>query len=247
MSDHPPGARESTAISIIVGGEHEPRRRAESTASILLLAFAAVLLLVRLRWAPGAHFDAAVARDTRSFAVRHLWLVTLASRLSFFGSIPVITALSVLTGLGLCRKRRWRAAGFVVSVELLGAALNQLVKRLLARARPVVPDPVATARGASFPSGHAMNSAICYSLIISALLFSGLARRQRARTALVSALVLYPLLIGLSRVALGLHFASDVVGGWLLGVGWVALGTAVVRPWRRDPAAQKQPLGPGWG
>ena len=239
LPDRPPGAREPTATSVIVGGHQEPRRWAESTAAILLLAFSAVLLLVRLRWAPGAHFDASVARDTRSFAVKHTWLVTLASRLSFFGSIPVIGSLSVLLGLGLCLKRRFRAAGFVVSIGLLGAALNQLIKRLLARARPVVPDPVAHANGASFPSGHAMNSAICYSLIISALLFSGLVRRQRSRTALISALALYPLFIGLSRVALGLHFASDVLGGWLLGIGWVALGTAIVRPWRRDPAAQK--------
>jgi membrane-associated phospholipid phosphatase len=221
----------------MAGGRIEPPRRAESTAAVLLPSFALVLLLVRMRWAPGARFDAAVARDARSFAVKHRWLVTLATGVSLFGSVPAIIALSVLLGLGLRRKRRLRAAGFVVSVELLGAALNQLLKLLLARARPVVPDPVATARGASFPSGHAMNSAICYTLIISALLFSGIVRPRRARTALVSALAFYPLLIGLSRVVLGLHFASDVLGGWLLGVGWVALGTAVVRPWRRDPAA----------
>ena len=186
-SDRPIGARESTAASVIAGGVLEPRRRAESTASILLVAFTAVLLLVRLRWAPGAHFDASVARDVRSYAMRHPWLVTVATRVTFFGSIPVIIGLSVLTGVGMYRKGRLRAAGFVVTMEFLGAALNQFVKLLLARARPVVPDPVATARGASFPSGHAMNSAICYSLIISALLFSGLVRRRPARTAVVSA------------------------------------------------------------
>lgn len=217
----------------------EPRRRAESAAAALLLMFSAVLLLVRMRWPPGARFDAAVARDTRSFALKHPWLVTVAGRVTFFGSVPAVAALSGLLSLHLRSSGRPRAARFVLSTQLVGAALNQLLKLLLARARPVVPDPVARAGGASFPSGHAMNSAIWCALVVSGALGVAPVPPQRSRMALVPAVAAYPLLVGLSRVALGLHFASDVLGGWLLGVGWVALCTASARPWSRDREDQK--------
>ena len=219
----------------------EPRRRAESAAAALLLTFTAVLLLVRLSWPPGARFDAAVTRDTRSFALKHPWFVTAAGRVSFFGSLPAVSALSGLLSLRLRSSGRPRAARFVLSTQLAGALLNQLIKRLLARARPVVPDPVARAGGPSFPSGHAMNSAIWCTMAASAVLGAAPAPApaQRSRVALIPALAAYPLFVGLSRVALGLHFISDVVGGWLLGVGWVALGTASARPWSRDRADQE--------
>lgn len=212
----------------------KPRRRAESAAAALLLTFSAVLLLVRLSWPPGARFDAAVARDTRSFALKHPWLVTVAGRISFFGSTPAIVTLSGLLSLRLHSTGRPRASRFVLSTQLLGAILNQLIKRLLARARPVVPEPVARAGGASFPSGHAMNSAIWCALVVSGLVASTPAPLQRSRLALIPVLTVYSLFVGLSRVALGLHFASDVLGGWLLGVGWVALGSASARPWSQD-------------
>ena len=67
-----------------------------------------------------------------------------------------------------------RAAVFVVGVEVLGTALNNLIKLGVDRLRPTFDVPVATASGGSFPSGHAMNSMICYCLVASALLFSGL-------------------------------------------------------------------------
>ena len=161
-------------------------------------------------------------------------MVTVAGRVSFFGSIPAIMTLSGLLSLRLHSSGRPRAARFVLLTQLLGAILNQLIKRLLARARPVVLEPVARAGGASFPSGHAMNSAIWCALAVSGLVAARLGPAQRSRVALIPILAAYPLFVGLSRVALGLHFASDVLGGWLLGVGWVVLGTASARPWSQD-------------
>lgn len=107
----------------------------------------------------------------------------------------------------------------VYGIALVGATLwTEVVKVTLARQRP--PEPLVAVFGFSFPSGHALNSTVTYGLICV------LIWRSRwppwLRRALVAGLLILVVLIGLSRIALGAHYPSDVLGGWLAGVAIVA-------------------------
>jgi undecaprenyl-diphosphatase len=89
---------------------------------------------------------------------------------------------------------------------------------------------VARAAGYSFPSGHASNATLAAGVLL--LVFLPFAGRGAARAALWAAALLITVLTGLSRVALGVHFASDVLGGWLLAVAVLAATTAAFTSWR---------------
>jgi undecaprenyl-diphosphatase len=237
--DRPPGAVESVDTSVAKGGSDEPRRVAEWVAGGLLVFFVLDLLVVRVTWTPVANLDADLLEDAHDAALAQTWVVTWSEWISVLGNTPVRWTIIGLLGLLLWRKGMPRAAAFIVAVEVIGTGLNNLIKIAVDRLRPEWADPVATAPGASFPSGHAMNSMTCYALVASVILFSGLITDRRWRRAGAAIMVL-PILIGITRVMLGVHYPTDVLGGWLLGLGWVAAATAVVRPWRRDPASQRR-------
>jgi membrane-associated phospholipid phosphatase len=90
-------------------------------------------------------------------------------------------------------------------------------------------DPVATAHGKSFPSGHAMSSTFVYGSLL--LVFLPVVRR-RVRPILFGLTVVLVAAIGFSRLALGVHYITDVVGGVVLGLAWLAASTAAFSTWR---------------
>jgi membrane-associated phospholipid phosphatase len=92
-------------------------------------------------------------------------------------------------------------------------------------------DPVAHANGLSFPSGHAQSAMVAACVLLLVFLP---ALRGAARAAAVVVAAVAVLAIGFSRVALGVHFASDVVAGYVLGAAWVAALTALFTAWRRE-------------
>lgn len=124
-------------------------------------------------------------------------------------------------------KRRW-FYGISVPVELLAAAvLNLLLKSAFHRPRPQILQLVHES-GYGFPSGHAMLAVACYGfLIVLCLRFAKKAGR-RVPVCLLAVLVL---LIGVSRVYLGVHYASDVVGGYLAGLSWLMLFILLSEAW----------------
>ena len=105
------------------------------------------------------------------------------------------------------------------------------LKEIVGRARPVLPDPVATAPGMSFPSGHALGATIgCCLLLLIALRF--LPRGGRVAAVIAAGLIVGA--VGFARVVLGVHFVSDVLAGITLGIGWVAVTTWAYVAWRRE-------------
>jgi undecaprenyl-diphosphatase len=114
------------------------------------------------------------------------------------------------------RDRR-REAVFVVLAITLAAAVESIVKAAVGRARPVFAHPLSHAAGASFPSGHAITSFVAFGLL--ALLVP-----RRARLPAALGAVALSALVGFSRIALGVHYVSDVLGAWLLGAA-VLVGT----------------------
>lgn len=207
---------------------HEPSRRAERTAGALLVAFALLTFLVRDHWGPVLRVDRSLGGTASRWTDAHPVLGDIALGIGVLASFPVrALVVAGLVALLLVHGHR-RGAWFVGGVALSGALLNLVVKSLVDRPRPT--SPLASPDGYSFPSGHAMGAAICVSLVVSVLLFSGTVEAGTRWWLLVGVVVV--LVVGVSRVVLGVHYASDVVGGWALGVGWVALATALFRPWR---------------
>jgi membrane-associated phospholipid phosphatase len=128
----------------------------------------------------------------------------------------IIGVLVVGTVVGL---QYWRR--FDVPLLNLGTAgaflLSESLKQIFQRARPPLPW-LGSAAGYSFPSGHSLISLVLYG-ILAYLLFQNIKDRAwRIRTTLL--LILLPLLIGISRIYLGVHYPSDVLAGWALAIGW---------------------------
>ena len=119
---------------------------------------------------------------------------------------------------------------FLVVTSLGGGLVDTAVKIAVDRPRPVVDHPISTAFGKSFPSGHAMSSLVCYGALM--LVFLPVFRSTRARRAVVAFTALIVLAIGCSRLMLGLHFVSDVIGGYVLGAAWLVGAVAAFEIWR---------------
>jgi len=113
----------------------------------------------------------------------------------------------------------------VVAAGLGSALLNVVVKTAVHRLRPVLSDPVAHAQGLSFPSAHAQAAVVGYALLLLVFLpiLQGVWRTGAVTFALVAVLA-----IGFSRIALGVHYLSDVLGGFLLGAAWVTAMAAAL-------------------
>ncbi len=160
------------------------------------------------------------------------------------GPLGMALVVAVTAGALFLRKRR-ASAVFVLAAAVGGALLNLGLKAVFERVRPPTATAIAAAQGYSFPSGHAMGSFIVLGSIGYVAL--RLPFPWKAKSGLLAALVTAVALVGLSRVYLGVHWISDVAGGWSAGAVWLAASTVAfetllrIRQLRRGSA----PPGPG--
>jgi len=154
-----------------------------------------------------------------------------ARDITALGSVSVLFLVTVAVVVGLWLQRR-RAAMWLVLVSTVGGALlSTLLKVAFGRERPGVVPHLTEVLTASFPSGHAMLSAVVY--LTLGVLLARLVERPWARAwCLVVALGL-TLLVGLSRLYLGVHYPTDVLGGWAAGMAWALLCWTVARALQR--------------
>ena len=146
------------------------------------------------------------------------WLTTAAADVTALGSLIVLAlVVLVISGLFLSLGHR-RQAAIMLLASIGGLVWSESIKAILDRTRPEEAYRVVAAMNASFPSGHTLLSASVY-LTLGALVASFAQKRRVRAFALVTAIVLTGL-VGLSRVFLGVHWASDVMGGWCLGGAW---------------------------
>ncbi|MEU7585906.1 phosphatase PAP2 family protein [Micromonospora sp. NPDC049230] len=203
---------------------------AASAAFLVLVPFALLALLVLGAWAPLHRLDTAVTAGLHGYALEHpAWVVLMRIWSEVFAPMP-LRAVTLLLVIWLLRRGARRLALWVTTTMVVGGLFGPLLKLLVGRDRPELLDPVARAAGYSFPSGHALNATLTAGVLLLVLLpYAG---RGLGRAALWVAALLLTVVTGLSRVALGVHFTSDVLGAWLLGVAVVAATTAAFTSWR---------------
>jgi membrane-associated phospholipid phosphatase len=206
------------------------RRRldpAEATGLALTVALAVIflaglgfgLLAVMVTSRTGLyHYDAGVAawgaRHATPTTVRAFTVVTQ------LGSTVVVVTEAVLLGLrDLLRRHTWSGAAFLLTVVLGQNLLSNGVKLLVRRDRPPIRPPLHPGTGYSYPSGHTAAAAATYAAIA---LLLGRRLRWPARVWLGVAAAAITVDVALSRVLLGVHWLTDVIGGAMLGLGWFA-------------------------
>lgn len=212
--------------------ERAGARLALGLVGALVVVVATVPLAVLIRAdSPGlveADLDLSRAAEgaTRSSGL----LLTAARAVTLLGEPALLTVAAAALAVVLYRRGHRRLAAFVLVARVGAMVLSTGLKLAVDRARPVFDEPIATALGASFPSGHALGAAAFYASL-AVLLLPHARRRSFAAAAVVAVAV------AASRVLLGVHFPSDVTAGLLIGWGWIALCTAVFAVWRREEGA----------
>lgn len=174
-----------------------------------------------------------IALDTRASFFVHGFatpaLDTLMRSLSFVGSWPVLVALLLIAVLWLLRAHRRREAAFLILALGGGTLLSSTLKLVFRRPRPTLPWSLST-HEYSFPSGHATNSLILY-LGLALIIWVVLGRRWGIAATLIAGMLV--LAIGVSRIYLGVHYLSDVVGGYSAGSFWLIATAFAVEGGRR--------------
>ncbi len=216
---------------------------------------AGLLMVLAAGWMFGELLDAVleggglagVDRPTLRFLAGHRapWLTTLMRAVTRFGSpVGVSLIVALVTAVVVWRGRRW-AALIVAAVVLVGGELIETsVKALVGRARPPLElaVPGVAASSSAFPSGHATLAAAGFG-VLAVLLGRSCARWAR-RVAVWTVAALAVAAVGFSRMYLGLHWLTDVLAAWLLGVGWLALVVTAAGVWdrgRRGRSTGKSP------
>lgn len=220
--------------------------RQEITALLLVLVVAGgvwgfVEIADEVHEGEAERFDTAVMQAMRTGEdygdpIGPEWFEDMARDVTALGSFAVLGLATLLTAVGMWLQGNRRTAAVGV-VAILGAlALNQALKSLFDRARPDLVPHVAKVVTASFPSAHAMLSAVVY-LTLGALV-AQLQVRRRVKGFVIASAVLLALLVGTSRVYLGVHYPTDVLAGWAIGAAWACLGWVGAVWYRRRSGAR---------
>jgi undecaprenyl-diphosphatase len=156
--------------------------------------------------------------DDRALPIGPRWAQSMALELTSLGSGIVLVLLILLIAGYLAIERRFGMMGLMFLASFGGMFINSALKAAFARPRPTVVPPLALVGSTSFPSGHSMIAAVVY-LTLGALL-ARTTTRWRLRLYYLGAALFMTVVIGLSRLYLGVHYPSDVLAGWAAGVVW---------------------------
>jgi undecaprenyl-diphosphatase len=155
------------------------------------------------------------------------WLTSFWSALSWTGNtLPRISA-ALLVILGLLLLHHRHSALFFSGVLLSGIAFTLLLKYVIARPRPQLVTHLDYFSSPSFPSGHTLNSTLFY--LTTAWVIASLLPSRVLRYLLYAFAITLSLATGTSRIALGVHWPSDVLAGWILAATWLTLWVMLVR------------------
>lgn len=214
-----------------------------------LLAF--TMVLVATLWVDGSFsaVDSAVLRQTHRLASNSgstVWALKAVSHVSV-PSVYRTGITGVVVGLLL---RGWTvSAMYLFTCTWLGLHIAPLLKDVFQRPRPQLPDPVAGSGGFSFPSGHALGVTVV--ALALALVISPMLRERRERRWVGCAVCAGVVSVGTARVVLGVHYLTDVLAGYAIGLVWVLAGALACLPlleaewsWHRSTLTPSAESGP---
>ena len=199
-----------------------PRRRLTALAAVSVSAtvFAVLLILVRLHWPPLESVDHGAAASANRLIAGDHPLITVVKAVTWLGSDVALVAVIAAAVVYLAIRKRWWLAVYLVVAGAGALVLDPVLKSLVGPLRPVVAHPVAYGTGDSFPSGHSLGSIVCYGALLLVFLP---AARGRWRPALITVITAIVVLVGVSRILLGVHYLSDVIAAWAIGIAWLGV------------------------
>lgn len=218
----------------VVGGMRDIRI---ATVPVVLVAIVAggVYVFLALAGAVGdgglERFDTALLLHLRqpgnpAEPLGPAWLQETVLEITTLGGYPVlVTLVAAVAGFLLASRQSGPALFMLVSV-IGGTAAGQFLKQVYDRPRPDVVDHLVQTHTASFPSGHATMSAVVY-LTLAALIVR-LVDGVAVRAYVLAVAILLTFAVGMSRIYLGVHWPSDVLAGWALGIAWASLSWLAV-------------------
>jgi len=159
--------------------------------------------------------------DNRTDPIGPDWVEEMARDVTGLGGVGVLTFLTFASALFLLLQRKGHLAAYLLTVIGTGILASTLLKNFFDRPRPDLVPHGSYVYTSSFPSGHSMMSAITF-LSIGALLASA-QQNLHIRAYLLGIAAFLTLMVGLSRVYLGVHWPTDVLAGWTAGAGWALL------------------------
>lgn len=137
------------------------------------------------------------------------------------GSSTILTIIVLFVVLYLAFKKEIRSIIFVLTAAIGGGVLVQILKFLFARPRPEIVPQLVSEISMSFPSGHSAMSAVVY--LSLAVLISRIETSKKMRVFFISSALIITFIVGLSRIYLGVHYPTDVLAGWMIGLFWSLL------------------------
>lgn len=229
----------AAAVNHIRSALSAARREIGATAALLILAGGVWLFLGlagemaegETRRADFALLTALREHGRPDDALGPRWLQTAATDLTSLGSTTVLTLIVVLVaGLFLMLRRPGGALVLVLAAGG-GSLISEGLKAVFGRERPPMAYHAVQTLNTSFPSGHATLSAVVF--LTLGTVAARLVKRRREKVYVMGASVLIALLVGLTRVYLGVHWASDVLAGWCVGAAWAMACWLLAWGWQR--------------
>lgn len=193
---------------------------------VLLITLFIVCLFVLLYMADIVFYEKSAVFDDYIFSLFQPCVnssnTKIMSVVTFFGSVQFLLPANILlSALFLFTKSyKWHSIK-IAAISITSTIVLFSLKEILRRERPMLP-VIAKVHGYSFPSGHSFSSLVFYGML-AYIAYAGI-NNKTGRTVTIIFLIAFALMIGISRVYLKVHFASDVVAGWCLGIIWLLLG-----------------------
>jgi len=201
-----------------------------AAGGVLLLAVAFVILGGEVNEDDTTALDNRILlafRDEQGLPIGPRWLVQVIADLSALGSAVIATSVVVIATAYLMLSQRRRHALMIAACGLGAPAVMEVLKQFHDRPRPSVVTPVDPTIGLSFPSGHTLAATAIY--LTLGVLIASAADRRRIKVFVMVIAVLLAFTVGFTRVYLGAHYPTDVVGGWMVGLAWALFCGGIAR------------------
>jgi len=214
-------------------------------ASVLVVIAAAwgfIDLADEVWWGETHKFDQWLLRALRTpedpaIPIGPRWLMEMTRDATSLGGYFCLIFFTLVTAGYLWLDRKRHLSEFLLGSAISGYIASTLLKLFFQRPRPEVVPHLDMVSSSSFPSGHSMNAAIIY-LTLGTIIATAVARK-RLKAYVIGVALLITIIVGWSRVYLGVHYPSDVLAGWMAGLIWAILCWLVARALQRRGAVEK--------